>query len=144
MSLNSKEPELQRLRIGPEKLGLKFPILTYDVDSGLLILRQGAMSVQDLDAALRIGISIPPDVSPMGYIPYDCDSSDDDIADALIAGILKLLLAGRGRRFYVVDLLRGSYAGYYNYLSPNAKKQLTARIAGIVADLSAHEFSGFF
>ena len=120
----------------------KLPIIAYDPDGGVFQLRRGKLQSEILNAGLELGLTVIWPPAPHDYIPFDADSTDLEIASAIVNSIVAQAL-GRRRSFQLIEICRDAIR-FWDVLHPQQKKRLSKRIERVVENLLLVGFAGQF
>jgi hypothetical protein len=125
-----------------DALKSRMVVVSYDADEGTMQLRRGRLTNDVLNRGLTTGISVPWPPTPSDYIPFDCNSSDIEIAEVILPTVIAFATKRR-KTFDSNDVCRNA-TPYWSILHPGQKKALARRVDSIVQSLVTLDFHGQF
>lgn len=134
--------EIQRHVDQLSRLKSQIAAIGYDSIGGRFQLKRGTTGVSRLDEQLRGGICIAWPPTPCDYIPFDGQSTDIEVASAVVNGLMAQALARR-KRVELAEICRESVR-YWHALDPRHKTKLGKKIARAVEHLCVMGFAGQF
>ena len=116
-----------------DDLASDVPIISYDPDGGCFRLRRGKLRCAEVHSGLTTGLNIKWPPIPHDYIPFDTNSTDIEIANAIVNSIVAQALARR-KKAASIDICRDAIR-YWDVLSPQQKQCLSERVTRVLEDL---------
>ncbi|MCX5991118.1 MAG: hypothetical protein NTZ04_02115 [Chloroflexi bacterium] len=121
-------------------LSASFPVL--EVAPNLLRLASNSFSVPKITAALSKGIAIDRNKIPMGYFPFDEDSSDSEVAPHVIQTLVAFATQNKPH-FKSDEITQDMVGSLWEHFGPQKKKKLVNKVKSILGKAQVRELSGF-
>lgn len=117
-----------------------FPVLEMAPDS--IRLAANSFSVSTLNNDLSSGITIDRNKIPMGYFPFDEDSSDSEVAPR-VAQTLVAFARQNKHHFKSDEITQDIIGSLWGYFGAQKQGKLTNKVTSILGRLKIRELKGF-
>ena len=121
-------------------LSAHFPIL--EMAPNVIRLAANNFSLSKLNNDLTKGIAIDRNKIPMGYFPFEKDSSDSEVAP-YVAQTLVAFARQNKPQFKGEEITRNIMTSLWEHFGGQKKKELVSKVASILGKLQGRELRGF-
>lgn len=123
-----------------DRLSAKFPVLEMSTDSIRLV--NNSFSVDQLNQDLSKGITIDRNKIPMGYFPFDKESSNSEIAPYVVRTLVAFARQNKPH-FTSDEITRDIIGSLWEQFGDRKKRDLINKVSSILGKAKVKELRGF-
>jgi hypothetical protein len=138
-SVFGQEENVERLSLGIEQAGCRFPLL--GVKSDGIYLRKNTFSRTELTGLFSRGLGIDMETAPMGFVPFDRESPDWVVAQHCCPRIIEYMQ--KGEPHLLLRKLVSDVCPIWQLLGPTAQADLETRVRRVVLDAARSHLKSY-
>ena len=121
-------------------LSATFPVL--EMSASLFRLAENQFSLPKINQGLSTGISVDINKIPMGYFPFDEDSSDSEIAPRVMQTVVSFARQNKPH-FGSEEITQDTIGSLWQHFGTAKKRKLTNRVTSVLGKAQVRELNGF-
>lgn len=121
-------------------LSAAFPVL--EIAPNILVLTSNSFSVPKITSDLSKGIAIDRDKIPMGYFPFDEDSSDSEVAPLVMQTLVAFARQNKPH-FKSDEITQDTVGSLWGHFGAQKKKKLINKVKDILGKAQVRELHSF-